>query len=915
MKRGRINRIPAFLLAAMLAAGVLPQAAYADVIPASGREAVLWEMTESGEEIPEVPAEDPAESEPVENESAESEGSESKGAENVPEEAADAESLPDDAETADPDDADAVIVPDADAETADPEGADAETADPDDADAESAPDAESTPDDEETLEAAEPVREVRSAAIGDGLYMIVSAVSDQYVLEIAGDAAGNKGNAALGTKTGDYRQAFYIEKCGDDVYTVRNYNSGLVLDVAGGLSKNGTNVQQYTANGSEAQKWRILENEDGTVTFRSAKNGKAMDAASGRAADGTNVQIYDANGTKAQKWRLAEPCGVTAAMERLADAKLSDGFYRIVSSKNSRMCLAVTGGSRSSAANIALAKKEEGSGSVFSVKKLGGGLYELAAVHSGQVFDLQGGLTKNGTNIRQYPSNGTTAQKWYLKKDPETGFIAILSAKNARTAADLAGGMTSAGTNLRAYSFNGTAAQFFVFEKTDFAAFGEKVREGYFRILPASKPAVALGIAGGSAANSANAGLESAGGGNGQVFAFSENADGSWTVRNAGSGKVLDIAGGSRKSGANIQQYTANGTAAQKIAFVPTERGDGSYTLLVYGTLAFDAAGGKLAAGTNVRLYTPNGTAAQTWILEQAAPADGWVYDAAGNRQYARSGKLLYGWQKIDGKILYLSETEGMVKDRVVDGYYINKNGERDHRTSTILGETINGRRTLRTFLHNALVPAGRTLYIWGGGWGGLGNDASNDSAKIGFQRGWETFYDSHAVPGYYHGNYRWSYGSGLDCSGFVAWAVYNTMYTAENLEDLVVQSTSVAPTYIKRGWAYQNMAAYRPGDVVSMNGHVWISLGKCSDGSIVVLHSSPNGVQLSGTGGKAVQLADKYMKILAPGWPYATRTVEYLSKTTSKATWTVNGSGLFTDPDHIQGMSAEDVLRTLVGR
>jgi hypothetical protein len=56
-------------------------------------------------------------------------------------------------------------------------------------------------------------------------------------------------------------------------------------------------------------------------------------------------------------------------------------------------------------------------------------------------------------------------------------------------------------------------------------------------------------------------------------------------------------------------------------------------------------------------------------------------------------------------------------------------------------------------------------------------------------------------------------------------------------------------------------------------------------------------------------------MKILAPGWPYATRTVEYLSQTTSKATWTVNGSGLFTDPDHIQGMSAEDVLRTLVGR
>ena len=29
------------------------------------------------------------------------------------------------------------------------------------------------------------------------------------------------------------------------------------------------------------------------------------------------------------------------------------------------------------------------------------------------------------------------------------------------------------------------------------------------------------------------------------------------------------------------------------------------------------------------------------------------------------------------------------------------------------------------------------------------------------------------------------------------------------------------------------------PGDIMSMNNHVWISLGTCDDGSIVIAHST----------------------------------------------------------------------------
>ena len=49
---------------------------------------------------------------------------------------------------------------------------------------------------------------------------------------------------------------------------------------------------------------------------------------------------------------------------------------------------------------------------------------------------------------------------------------------------------------------------------------------------------------------------------------------------------------------------------------------------------------------------------------------------------------------------------------------------------------------------------------------------------------------------------------------------------------------------------------------------HVWLSLGPCNDGSVVILHSSPSGVHISGTptpkgieNSHAIDLANKYIK------------------------------------------------------
>ena len=227
---------------------------------------------------------------------------------------------------------------------------------------------------------------------------------------------------------------------------------------------------------------------------------------------------------------------------------------------------------------------------------------------------------------------------------------------------------------------------------------------------------------------------------------------------------------------------------------------------------------------------------------------------------------------------------------------------------------TINGKRTLKSYLQNAMAACGRTLYIWGGGWGGIGTD----TAIIGYQTSWQKFFNKNATPSYDYTRYRYEYGKGLDCSGFAAWVLYNTLYKTEGNKNLVKHSTEVASFYASQGWATVSKngenQTYRPGDVVSMDGHVWISLGEFSDESVLLVHSSPKGVQISGTAGIAARNAAYYMKKYFPEWPYEARTVSksYLNYV-GKARWKVTGTGVaLKDPDGIQKMAAAHVMRVL---
>lgn len=233
---------------------------------------------------------------------------------------------------------------------------------------------------------------------------------------------------------------------------------------------------------------------------------------------------------------------------------------------------------------------------------------------------------------------------------------------------------------------------------------------------------------------------------------------------------------------------------------------------------------------------------------------------------------------------------------------------------------------TIKNFLTTALTPVGSTMYIWGGGWNKADTGAGTDGLRIGMNPAWRSFCNKQKSS-YNYRNHRFAFGKGLDCSGFVGWSIYNINKTKNGKagEGYVIKASKAASTYAKYGWGTYKKARkvkdWKAGDIMSSSTHVYIVIGSCPDGSIVLLHSSRVGVCLSGTPNKkgqtnseAVKLAKKYMKRY-PSWykryPSCKRDTNYLTQY-AQFRWKTGKGELMSDPDGYQNKSAKQVLKDL---
>ena len=274
----------------------------------------------------------------------------------------------------------------------------------------------------------------------------------------------------------------------------------------------------------------------------------------------------------------------------------------------------------------------------------------------------------------------------------------------------------------------------------------------------------------------------------------------------------------------------------------------------------------------------------------------------------------------------------------------------------------IPGKHTVENFIKTALMPVGTTLYMFGGGWDWQDTGSSIQSRTIGVSEDWVRFFHEHDVNytfrevdgdkekadpahSYYpYGGYNEYYYAGLDCSGFVGWTIYNTMETESGKDGFVGYATQMAKRFGEEyGWGTFSLEAdpkitgekLLPGDIISTKGHVWISLGTCDDGSILIVHSTNGnsrtgqpgcGVTLGAVGEskdcQAYILADKYMSTYFPEWyeryevPLSSpdRYFQMDGEKTGRFTWNTKSGATLTDEEGIRQKSPEDILKICFG-
>lgn len=313
------------------------------------------------------------------------------------------------------------------------------------------------------------------------------------------------------------------------------------------------------------------------------------------------------------------------------------------------------------------------------------------------------------------------------------------------------------------------------------------------------------------------------------------------------------------------------------------------------------------------------------------------VYYKENGRSYRKAGTVkqrqltLYG---LKGGTKYYFKVKAA---RKVSGkyYYGSFSKAKSFKTNPEVTQRVS---TIKNFLENAVKPLGTTLYVWGGGWGTDGNASHISARSIGVSPKWKEFFDSQTAS-YSYTSTLYRSELGLDCSGYVGWCLYNTFNTKSGNNGYVELAQHMAGDFAKKGWGKyvrrSKVKNWKPGDIMSSDcsdcGHVWISLGTCDDGSVVVLHSTggnSGGVQISGTpspSGKAKSqaalLAMKYMRKYCPEWSrrysknYKShlKGISYLSHY-CQMRWDVSGKSVLTDPEGFQKKGPQEVLREILG-
>lgn len=306
----------------------------------------------------------------------------------------------------------------------------------------------------------------------------------------------------------------------------------------------------------------------------------------------------------------------------------SDKTYIIQSGVNGGQVFDVAGGSTSDGSNVQTYESNMTAAQKWQFV-YENGFYTIHLAGTDKVLDVAGGLAADGANVQIWTANGTDAQQWHIIKQGNA-FI-FVSKLNPNLVLDLFCGGTGNGTNVQIWASNGSDAQMFYLIPTTLdepVGPGDVLEDGdgsgsYIIVAGGEESDTVVDLSSGSMQNGANIQLWENNGSNAQRFYFKYDGNGYYTIYSIASGKVFDVDNGNMIPGANVQQWDGNGSFQQMWAL--HQNADGSYTFINRANgQALDVLGGVIANGSNVQAYISNGTLAQRfWLKKVDNPAEG----------------------------------------------------------------------------------------------------------------------------------------------------------------------------------------------------------------------------------------------------------------------------------------------------
>lgn len=432
-------------------------------------------------------------------------------------------------------------------------------------------------------------------------FKVASAINNSYVMDVASGSSANGANVQLYSDNGTYAQLFtfvFLKTEGNKgYYQIINAKSGKVLDVDSGNLVNGTNVQQWDGDAQNANSlFSVLQNEDGTYTFVNKASGLAIDVAGGNAVDKVNVQGYSPNGSLAQKFNLIE----------VSDF-LPEGIVAIYSALSSSMVVDVKSGSMIDGANVQLYSSNGSLAQKWNITKVADNTYTIQSVRSGMNL----AVTDDGNVVQAKPSDDN-CQKW--SPSISLGYTVLKNLKTGKVL-DVASASTANGTNIQTYEANGTTAQ--NFNVTPVAL----LNTGLYEIQAFGNIDYVVDVANGSTDNGANIQLYKSNNTGAQKWNVVQNSDGSYTFKNAVSGKALDLQSGQAHEGSNIQLWAANSSAAAQ-KWYPEYIDGGGIRLVsaVDSHYSIGIAGNSYTNGVNIELQASTDSQSQRFTFEKTTP-------------------------------------------------------------------------------------------------------------------------------------------------------------------------------------------------------------------------------------------------------------------------------------------------------